>query len=102
MDCCYIFGNKHIFLVHVLLQRVYDEEVEETITKVDALEKQSEQVCRIHSTTSTGVKSSHQWCISVQFLFQGFPQLLHVCVCMSLVTGNFVFPKGEDSRAKRG
>lgn len=53
MDCCYVFGNKHIFLVHVLLQRVYDEEVEETITKVDALEKQSEQVYRINSTTST-------------------------------------------------
>lgn len=41
---CNQTGNKNVFLLCVLLQRVYDEEVEETIPKPDALEKQPEQV----------------------------------------------------------
>lgn len=41
---CNLFGNKKVFLFCVVLQRVYDEEVEETITKADGLEKQPEQV----------------------------------------------------------
>lgn len=39
-------------MVCVLLQRVYDEDVEETVPKADALEKQPEQVCIIHSPCS--------------------------------------------------
>lgn len=35
---------KKVILLCVLSQRVYDEEVEETIPKADALEKQPEQV----------------------------------------------------------
>lgn len=38
------FGSKTVALLCVLSQRVYDEEVEETIPKADALEKQPEQV----------------------------------------------------------
>ncbi len=37
-------GNKKVFFLCVLLQRVYDEEVEETVPKAEALEKQPEQV----------------------------------------------------------
>lgn len=33
-----------LWFVLLLLQRVYDEDVEETVTKTDALEKQHEQV----------------------------------------------------------
>lgn len=42
-DVIYLLRKK-VFLLCVLLQRVYDEEVEEAIPKADVLEKQPEQV----------------------------------------------------------
>lgn len=42
---CYRFVNIKVFMSPcVPSQRVYDEEVEETITKIDGLEKPPEQV----------------------------------------------------------
>lgn len=48
---CNLFVNIKLFVFPcVLSQRVYDEEVEETITKTDGLEKQPEQVEQIRQS----------------------------------------------------